>query len=110
MPYRYVEPDVFLEHKGVSIFPVYRSGTDEPWTYWFTTDPATCDDECGHGERGHFDARMLAARWSETPTVAQWDDFWKPRFKREHEAIDALIRGAIDEDRLPQSAKNSSMV
>ena len=109
MPYAYREPDVALEHNGVTIWPVYKDGmADETWNYWFTTDQETCDQCHGHVEYGHFDARMLAGRWSETPTVDEWEKFWKPRFRREREAIDALIRIAIDEGRLPHNKLSSS--
>src|SRR5882672_9789132 len=104
MPYRYIEPDIFLKHKEVKVYHVYRDGTDEPWTYWFTTNPATADDSYGHGKGGHFDARMLAGKWAETPSIAQWEEFWKPRFKHEEDAIAAMIETAIDEGRLPALA------
>jgi hypothetical protein len=102
MPYAYVEPSIYLEHKGVEVFHVYRDGTDEPWSYWFTTNPKTADDCHAHGEGGHFDARMLARQWSETPSVRQWDDWWRPRHRREDEAIEALIRKEIDAGLLPK--------
>lgn len=96
MPYRYVEPEVYLTHQGVSVFHVYREGTDEPWSYWFTSDPRTADQTHAHGSGGHFDARMFAARWSDTPTVQQWDDYWRPRWRTEADAINALVVMAIE--------------
>jgi hypothetical protein len=102
MPLTHVEPDVFLEHSGVEVYHIYEDyGLGGPVSYWFTTDPSTSDDFFGHRNRGQFDARLLAARWSETPTVTQWDDWWQPRFTTEHDAIEALIESAIEEGRLP---------
>lgn len=100
MPYIRIEPDLYLEHGGVEIFHVYRDGTSEPWGYWFTTNPDTADDSFGHGKGGHFDARMFVGQWSQTPNVQQWEDWWRPRFKAEENAIKALIRSAIDAGRL----------
>lgn len=101
MPYVQVEPDVYLEHKGVTVWHTYKEGTDEECQYHFTTDPKTADECHFHGTRGHFDARLLAARWERTPTVGAWNDYWKPRFRTEEECIEALIRAAIEEGRLP---------
>lgn len=101
MPYIKVEPDVFMEHDGVEVFNVY-DGTSEPWKYWFTTNAETADDCFGHGQGGHFDARRLVGIWPDTPNCQQWDDWWKPRFNDEIEGIEALIRTAIDEKKLPR--------
>lgn len=98
MPYIRVDPELRLEHLGVEVFPLY----DEvgPCRYWFTTDPDNADDFLGHGRNGQFDARQLEPRWSDTPTVAEWERFWKPRFQNEEEAIDALIRSGIESGRV----------
>lgn len=103
MPYVYVEPEVFINHNGVDIFHAYRDGTNEPWTYWFTTNPATADNSHGHGLGGWFDVRRLTGKWSDTPSVAAWDEWWRCRFMHESEALDALIKEAIDDGRLPNS-------
>lgn len=97
MPYAYVEPDVFLEYKGVTVYHTYRSGTTESWEYWFTTDKDSADECGGHG---HFDARIFTGLWSETPNVHQWDEWWKARFKTEGGAVDALIRTAIEDGKI----------
>lgn len=100
MPYVKVEPDQFMAHGGVAVFHCYRSGTDEPWDYWFTTDPDTADNDHGHMEAGHFDVRQLTGLWPDTPNVQQWEDWWKPRFKTEDDSIRALIRSAIESGKL----------
>lgn len=109
MPYAYRKPDIAFEHGGVAIYPVYKDGmADNPWDFWFTTDPETADECHAHGERGHFDVRMFAARWSQTPTIHQWDEFWEPRFRTEQDAIEALIRSAIDDGRIPRAVNPSA--
>lgn len=97
MPYRYVEPEVYLEHAGVTVFNTYHSGTDEPCKYWFTTNPEAADDSGGDRQ---FDARLFAGKWPSTPTVQQWEDWWKPRFRLEYEAVEALIKTAIDDGKV----------
>lgn len=95
MPYRYVEPDLFLTHNGVEVFCTYHSGGDSPSScYWFTLDPKDADDS-----QSAFDARQFAG-FSQTPTVGAWDDWWKPRFRTEDEAIEALVKTAIDDGRI----------
>ncbi len=102
MPLVQVEADLFLERKGVEVFHTYPDGLIENVSrYWFTTDPETADHSCAHGERGHFDVRLLAARWSQTPSVGQWEEWWKPRCRTEDEAMAMLLQRAIDEERLP---------
>jgi hypothetical protein len=106
MPYAYVEPDIYLEYEGVAVWHIYDAGDGgAPLEYWFTTDITSTDDFHGHGERGQFDVRLLAARWSETPTVGEWDSFWKPRWRREAECIEVLIQEAIDAGRLPHQSR-----
>lgn len=96
MPYVRVEPDFHLEHQGVEVFHLHDAGDSSPNRYWFTTNPDNADEFYGHQCKGQFDARLLAARWADTPNTGEWEDYWKPRFTREQEAIEALIRGAID--------------
>lgn len=103
MPYVKVEPEIYLSHKGVDIYHVYKDGSNEPWGYWYTTNPETADDCFSHGEGGHFDARMFVRLWETTPTVAQWDGWWQPRFMHDEDAIEALIRTEIDAGQLPRS-------
>lgn len=43
MPYKsvYVEPEVFLVHKGVTVYHCYKNGDFEfPFTYWFSLEKA----------------------------------------------------------------------
>lgn len=111
MPYVRVEPEMFLEHGGVEVFHVYRDGTNEPWSYWFTIDPDTADDGYAHGKGGHFDVRRFVGRWENTPNVAQWDEWWQPRFKTEDDAVKALICTAIDQGHIaPSPIKGTSDV
>lgn len=100
MPYVKVDPEIYLTHKGVDVFCTYGDGFDSPCTYWFTTNPDTADECHMHGTGGHFDARMFVRLWGTTPTVAQWEDWWRPRFRTEEEAIEALIETEIDNGRL----------
>lgn len=97
MPYLYVEPSVYLEHQDVLVFETYDAGTNEPCKYWFTLEPEAADD--GGGDR-QFDVRSFVGEWPGTPTVRQWEDWWKPRFRLEHEAIAALLEKAIDEGKI----------
>ena len=96
MPYRYIEPEVYLEHAGVVVFCTYN-GDDQPCKYWFTTDPRAAD---GGGPNDQFDARSFVGQWAGTPNVKQWDDWWKPRFRNEYEAVEALVTTAIDEGKV----------
>ncbi|MDA8140773.1 MAG: hypothetical protein M0036_19165 [Desulfobacteraceae bacterium] len=39
MPYAYVEPEVYLTHRGIHVYYTYRNdNADEPRRYWFSTD------------------------------------------------------------------------
>lgn len=59
MPYRWVEPEVFVEHEGVMVFHCYRHDmADDRLEYWYTTDSDPED----------FDVRDLAPRvWDALP-------------------------------------------
>ncbi len=93
MPYRYVEPDIFITHSGIDVFYTYRDDSS-PFKYWFTLDMQDADDS-----HAGFDARLFAG-FSQTPTVGAWEDWWKPRFRTEDEAIEALVKIAIDDGRI----------
>jgi hypothetical protein len=99
MPYVRVDPDLYLEHRGVEVFPLYEVD-GAPCSYWFTTNPDNADDFLGHGKEGQFDVRKFTRLWPDCPTVAQWNDWWKPRFRLEEEAIQALIEQEIEAGRL----------
>jgi hypothetical protein len=45
MPSGYIEPDVFLEHNGVTVYHTYKDDWYEngPLTYWFTLDESGDD-------------------------------------------------------------------
>lgn len=105
MPYFRIEPDLFLEHDDIEVYPLYEG--DEPQKYWFTTDPGNADHFYGHGRNGHFDVRRLPGKWETTPFVSQWDAFWKERFANEDHAIRTLIIEAI-ERKSPAVAKQDT--
>jgi hypothetical protein len=100
MPYVKIDPEIYLTHNDVDVFCTYGDGFDSASSYWFTTKPETADECNGHGQNGHFDVRMFVRRWESTPTVAQWEDWWRPRFKTEDEAIEALIKTEIEAGRI----------
>jgi hypothetical protein len=104
MPYTYTEPAIFTERSGVTVWHMYDEMSC-PMKYWFTTDAETADEFHGHGRCGNFDARLFACRWATTPTIAQWEDFWKPRFQTEDEAVAFLIHDAIDTGRIHHCRK-----
>ncbi len=102
MPYRKFDPELFHEHNGVEVYHTYDDGgIGAPADYWFTTDPTSADDFYGHGNRGQFDVRRLVGRWGGTPSIGQWEDWWKLRHTSEEAAILALIEGAIEDGALP---------
>lgn len=86
MPYKteWVEPEIFLTHKGVTVWHCYKDGEyDRMLHYWFTVtkvDLADYDD----GEH-EFDVRELKA--------------FRPELDDDP---DAVIRAAIDSGELKQ--------
>jgi hypothetical protein len=59
MPYKWVEPELYLEHKGVKVYHTYKSGNEnDMMSYIFTTD-MSCDDSEDDSEF-QFDVRDLA--------------------------------------------------
>jgi hypothetical protein len=59
MPYKWVEPQLYLEHKGVKVYRTYCEDLfEQPNHYWFTTD-VTEDDL--QAEIYEFDVRTLPA-------------------------------------------------
>lgn len=97
MPYRieHFDAEMRLSHAGIDVFCTYEDGAI--WRYWYSTDP-----EGGN----EFDARQFARISEGTPTVAAWEEWWKPRFKTEDEAIDALIIAAIEDGRVTAFSAN----
>ncbi len=59
MPYGWIDPEIYLQHNGVTVYHVY--GTDDvsngPRTYWYGTD-IECAEE-GDGSEYTFDVRQL---------------------------------------------------
>jgi len=63
MPYRWVEPELFIEHNGVKVYHVYKSGNEnDQMSYLFTTD-MSCDDSEDDSEF-HFDVREKSSELS----------------------------------------------
>jgi hypothetical protein len=60
MPYEWVDPEMFLEHKGVKVWHCYKD--DVVSGCWFTTDPSDCDTEFDNGAQ--FDAWDLIPKES----------------------------------------------
>lgn len=88
MPYysEWVEPEVFIEHNGVTVYRVYKNDNlDEGVrSYWFTVDPENTNaDETSHGDGGSFDVRHLGGYVND-------------------DSILPVIRAAIDNGRLTQ--------
>lgn len=82
MPMEWVEPELFLEHKGVEVYHIYKDDDagNGPRTYWYGTSMAASD--CGSD---NFDVRELP--------------MWKAlsgKLGDEMEAIRATIIAAID--------------
>lgn len=94
MPYKseWVPPELFIEHKGVSIYRVYE---DDDWDagsrhYHFTTDMECGEDRhmCDHEDCPHvFDVRQLST----------WDE---GRKGIELDVLAVTIRKAIDKGEL----------
>lgn len=59
MPYAWVEPEVFMQHDGVTIYHIYKDDDFDgvARAYWYGTRPS-CSDS-GSGEGGEFDVRDL---------------------------------------------------
>ena len=59
MPYGWLDPEVFMEHKGVTVYHVYKDDeiSQGRRECWYTTDlcGGDCDDPCS------FDVRVLTA-------------------------------------------------
>jgi hypothetical protein len=59
MPYRFVEPELALEHKGILVYRAYKDDdADEPLRFWFALYPWGIED---NALRIEFDARTLKA-------------------------------------------------
>jgi hypothetical protein len=56
-----VDPEVFLEHNGVTIYHIYKNDDIDASAreFWFTVDPDQGSDDNGHGTGGTFDVRQL---------------------------------------------------
>jgi hypothetical protein len=76
MPMIWVEPEVFLEHEGVTVYHAYKhGGLGSRLRYWFNTDPDETDVF-------DFDVRSLP----------DWTD---------DGSADSTIRSAIDHGLIP---------
>lgn len=90
MPTKWVEPELFMEYKGVKIWHTYKTcdGVATQMEYWYTTDQM--EDDCEKSDRRFiFDARELPG----------WHD---PSYgkRTEEETIKYAIRKNIDKNNL----------
>lgn len=91
MPYLFVEPELVVEHKGVSIYRAYKNDdASEPLTFWFALYPwGAVNDAC----RIEFDAR----------TLKTW-----PGDKKETDVdVRATLRAAIDSGEIRVGIENA---
>ena len=115
MPYQttWVEPERFLEHRGVVVFHTYKNDDLDEGTRRFeftvNTECSGCDARCDEAQCRHvFDVQDLST-WQEpahppyctgehdTPeNHAAWDRHWQV----EEEAIRAAIIAAIEQGEL----------
>lgn len=93
MPYRteWVDPEVFLEHNGVTIYHVYKGDDVECGRrfYWFGTTIHASDDDDDDGES--FDVRDLPGAHAALSYVP---------FAEQEPVVRQLIVAAIDNGRL----------
>ena len=67
MPLQWVDPDMFLVFKGVTIYYTYRyDNYDSPYKYWFSTDIWA---------ENPFDIRDIRSQLGIKDTDKDWDDF-----------------------------------
>ncbi len=119
MPYRteWVEPGLFLQHRGVKVYFTYRNGEIEQGAreYGYTLDPLCGEDECSCKAvecRNVFDVRDLST-WTpppqppflmganDTPENREaWRRYEEEEVEEKH--IKAAIRKAIERGFLPR--------
>ncbi|MCB0172892.1 MAG: hypothetical protein KDJ97_20340 [Anaerolineae bacterium] len=58
MPYRWIDPELFLEFAGVAVYHCYEDEGPVSY-YWYTTDPQDDDRVWGHPDSAQFDVRTL---------------------------------------------------
>ena len=92
MPYKWIEPELFLEFAGVAVYHTYDDN-DAGSYYWYTTDPSDDNRDWAGPDKAQFDVREL-------PTLGlDVNDFEK------HAAIiqNAIRKGLITGEPSPQS-------
>lgn len=98
MPWRtdWVDPEVFLRHKGVTVYHSYKDNTaSQPLRYWYTTNPEYSETSfSGKSDPYEFDVRMLQFPVAEGGR--QVVEALTPPFANETEQIADKIRRAID--------------
>lgn len=118
MPFsiEWVDPEVFLKHKGVAVYCTYKYNDIGAGarTYSFTLDPRCGEDscECEDRCRNVFDVRKLTT-WIEPPhppyltgehntpeNRKAWDRWHEDRVEERH--IRDAIQQAIDRGLLPR--------
>lgn len=58
MPYQWIDPELFLEFAGVTIYHCYEDEGPVSY-YWYTTDPRDDNRVWGHPDSAQFDVRTL---------------------------------------------------
>ncbi len=96
MPYAWIEPEIFMEHDGVTIYHIYKDDYLDgvARAYWYGTRPSCSDD--GSGDGGEFDVRDLPA----VEGASAEDDEGRAVIIRA-----AIERGVLTEDGLVEGAE-----
>lgn len=89
MPYAWLDPEVFLVHRGVTVYHVYKDDRPDNRMNWrFTTDRLS--DE--HNAEAYFDCRAVADRLKGQFTPELLADLHDPKV----EAVRAVVTAGID--------------
>ena len=72
MPFTYSDPEVFLEHNGVTVWHVYKDDDMDQGARdcWYTTE-IDGGDSFFHGQNGTFDYRELTTEYPDTDNDAR---------------------------------------
>lgn len=97
MPWRtdWVDPEIFLEHNGVTIYHSYKDNVAlQRLSYWYTTNPEYAETIGGEVDPYEFDVRELEVPAPEAPRRVV--EALTPPPNNETERIADLIRRAIE--------------
>jgi len=96
VPWRieWIEPEIFLQHNGVTVYHAYKNNdVEQKFTYWFTTNPEYYEEFGGEADPYEFDVRDLNTPPPDNPQLVI-DALTPPASELEEMA--ATIRRAID--------------